>query len=52
MVSRATDPAGNYIQYFYDANNHLTSIIDRKGNATNYTYDPVGNITQTQIQVV
>ncbi|MFH0855559.1 MAG: RHS repeat-associated core domain-containing protein [Candidatus Omnitrophota bacterium] len=41
MVSKALDPQKNYLQYFYDAKNRLVRVIDRNGNATNYSYDPV-----------
>jgi YD repeat-containing protein len=33
-------------RYFYDDSNQLYRIMDQGGNLVEYTYDPVGNITQ------
>lgn len=47
LVSSATDPAGHQVIYNYNASGYLTSVQDRRGNSTQYVYDPVTrNLTQ------
>ncbi len=37
-ITRVTDPAGNSLQYQYDARGDLVKVIDRVGAVTEMTY--------------
>ena len=47
--TRVTDPLGLNTNVTYDAVfNAVTSVIDARGNSTNFTYDGDGNMTQAR----
>jgi RHS repeat-associated protein len=39
-----TDPLNHSVQLFYDANGHLSRVIDAGGNPTSYTVDASGRV--------
>ena len=47
-VNTARDRAGKITHYDYDELSRLTLVTDPAGNQTEYTHDPVGNITRVR----
>ena len=45
-IVRVTDPFERQAQFSYDANGNLVECIDMEGNAFQYTYDALVNLTQ------
>lgn len=48
LVSRITQPDGDYIEYSYDDAQRLTGIEDAAGNSVTYTLDAAGNRTHEE----
>jgi RHS repeat-associated protein len=49
LISRITEPAGNYLNFTYDVASRLTAISDSAGNRIEYTLDALGNRTAERV---
>ncbi len=45
LASSKTDPNGHYVQYTYDGNGYLATVLTQRGNQTTRTYDALGFCT-------
>jgi RHS repeat-associated protein len=44
LITQVTSPNGRYLQFFYDADNHVNQVVDSLGRSAHYTYDSSGRL--------